>query len=148
MTASGEAPQALETPETKPDFLEVYARWVSPIYRYFRSHVGEDPLAEDLTSQLFLKAYQAWPRFEPKRSLAAWLFRIAHNLAMDHYRAARRSRNYLEEAALPSIPWGPSGPIGSPGPTPGTSLPCVSLPTPPGAPARTSWSSTHSRTVR
>ena len=99
MTASGEAPQALETPETKPDFLEVYARWVSPIYRYFRSHVGEDPLAEDLTSQLFLKAYQAWPRFEPKRSLAAWLFRIAHNLAMDHYRAARRSRNYLEQAA-------------------------------------------------
>jgi RNA polymerase sigma-70 factor (ECF subfamily) len=81
----------------KEDFLEVYDRWVTPIYKYFISHVGDTALAEDLTSQLFLKAWQAYPRFEGRASVSSWLFRIAHNLAMDHFRAAARDQKYLRQ---------------------------------------------------
>lgn len=81
----------------RPDFLEVYDRWVAPIYKYFLSRVGEEALAEDLTSQLFLKAYQAYPGFEQRGSVAAWLFTIARNLAMDHFRASQRKNLYLDQ---------------------------------------------------
>src|SRR6266516_3816044 len=47
--------------------------------------------AEDLTTQTFLKMLEAIGRFRFQAApFSAWLFRIAHNLAMDHFRASRR----------------------------------------------------------
>ena len=53
--------------------------------------VGNRHDAEDLTTQTFLKMLEAIGRFRWQSApFSAWLFRIAHNLAMDHFRAARR----------------------------------------------------------
>src|SRR5260370_28401536 len=50
--------------------------------------------AEDITAQVFMNAYQAYPRFETRNTTpAAWLFRIARNATLDHFRAhGRRDR--------------------------------------------------------
>src|SRR5260370_16761665 len=50
--------------------------------------------AEDITAQVFMNAYQAYPRFETRNTTpAAWLFRIARNATLDHFRAhGRRER--------------------------------------------------------
>src|SRR5437763_9047037 len=61
------------------------------IYSYLHMSVGNRHDAEDLTTQTFLKMLEAIGRFRWRSApFSAWLFRIAHNLAMDHFRAARR----------------------------------------------------------
>ena len=53
--------------------------------------VGNRHDAEDLTTQTFLKMLESIKRFRWQSApFSAWLFRIAHNLAMDHFRASRR----------------------------------------------------------
>jgi RNA polymerase sigma-70 factor (ECF subfamily) len=74
-------------------FDELYRLHVDGIYRYLHVRVGDSHDAEDLTTQTFLKMLESIGRYN-RRSVpfGAWLFRIAHNLAMDHFRTARRCR--------------------------------------------------------
>src|ERR1700750_639688 len=70
---------------------ELYLLHFDRIYSYLHMSVGNRHDAEDLTTQTFLKMLEAIGRFRWQCApLSAWLFRIAHNLAMDHFRAARR----------------------------------------------------------
>jgi RNA polymerase sigma-70 factor (ECF subfamily) len=70
---------------------ELYLLHFDRIYSYLHMSVGNRHDAEDLTTQTFLKMIEAIGRFRWRSApFSAWLFRIAHNLAMDHFRAARR----------------------------------------------------------
>jgi RNA polymerase sigma factor (sigma-70 family) len=61
------------------------------IYAYLHVSVGNKHDAEDLTTQTFLKMIESINKFRWQSApFSAWLFRIAHNLAMDHFRARRR----------------------------------------------------------
>ena len=61
------------------------------IYSYLHMSVGNRHDAEDLTTQTFLKMLEAIGRFRWRSApFSAWLFRIAHNLAMDHFRTTKR----------------------------------------------------------
>src|SRR3954452_4920079 len=61
------------------------------IYSYLHMSVGNRHDAEDLTTQTFLKMLEAIGRFRWQSApLSAWLFRIAPDLAMDHFRDPRR----------------------------------------------------------
>lgn len=61
------------------------------LYRYVRFHLPTADSAEDLTAEVFLRAIQAFDRFNPSLgSSRAWLFRIAHNALRDYERQARR----------------------------------------------------------
>src|SRR6058998_12924 len=61
------------------------------IYSYLHLSVGNRHDAEDLTTQTFLKMLESIGKFRWRSApFSAWLFRIAHNLAMDHFRATRR----------------------------------------------------------
>jgi RNA polymerase sigma-70 factor, ECF subfamily len=70
---------------------ELYLLHFDRIYSYLHMSVGNRHDAEDLTTQTFLKMLEAIGRFRWRKApFSAWLFRIAHNLAMDHFRATRR----------------------------------------------------------
>ena len=70
---------------------ELYLLHFDRIYSYLHMSVGNRHDAEDLTTQTFLKMLEAIGRFEWKAvPFSAWLFRIAHNLAIDHFRATKR----------------------------------------------------------
>src|SRR5258707_15236317 len=72
------------------------------IYSYLHLSVGNRHDAEDLTTQTFLKMLEAIGRFRWQSApFSAWLFRIAHNLAMDHFRASRR---WQPEEEVPEPP--------------------------------------------
>ena len=81
-------------PAERPPFEDLYREYLGRIYAYVRAQVGTAADAEDVTAQVFMNAYQAYPRFEPRHSTpAAWLFRIARNATLDHFRAhGRRER--------------------------------------------------------
>src|SRR6478752_505079 len=70
---------------------ELYLIHFDRIYSYLHMSVGNKHDAEDLTTQTFLKMLESIKRFRWQSApFSAWLFRIAHNLAMDHFRANRR----------------------------------------------------------
>src|SRR5712691_3777917 len=70
---------------------ELYLIHFDRIYSYLHVSVGNRHDAEDLTTQTFLKMLESIKRFRWQSApFSAWLFRIAHNLAMDHFRASRR----------------------------------------------------------
>lgn len=78
----------------RPAFEDLYRDYLGRIYSYVRAQVGSAADAEDVTSQVFMNAYQAYARFETRNSTpAAWLFRIARNATLDHFRSqGRRDR--------------------------------------------------------
>ena len=70
---------------------ELYLIHFDRIYSYLHMTVGNRHDAEDLTTQTFLKMLESIDRFRWQSvPFSAWLFRIAHNLCMDHFRANRR----------------------------------------------------------
>ena len=70
---------------------ELYLIHFDRIYSYLHVSVGNRHDAEDLTTQTFLKMLEKIGSFKWQSApFSAWLFRIAHNLAMDHFRASRR----------------------------------------------------------
>ena len=70
---------------------ELYLLHFDRIYSYLHLSVGNRHDAEDLTTQTFLRMLEAIGRFRWQSApFSAWLFRIAHNLAMDHFRSTRR----------------------------------------------------------
>ena len=76
----------------------LYDRHVDAIYRYVYYRVRNDAEAEDLTSDVFMRALKAIPRYEPRQAFLAWLYRIARNAIID--RARRGNRQVPFEDAL------------------------------------------------
>jgi RNA polymerase sigma-70 factor, ECF subfamily len=78
---------------------ELYLLHFDRIYSYLHMSVGNRHDAEDLTTQTFLRMLESIGRFRwGSAPFSAWLFRIAHNLAMDHFRASSR---WQPEEAVP-----------------------------------------------
>ena len=70
---------------------ELYLEHFDRIYSYLHMTVGNRHDAEDLTTQTFLRMLESIGKFRWQSApFSAWLFRIAHNLAMDHFRSRRR----------------------------------------------------------
>jgi RNA polymerase sigma-70 factor, ECF subfamily len=70
---------------------DLYLIHFDRIYSYLHMSVGSRHDAEDLTTQTFVKMLESIGRFRWQSvPFSAWLFRIAHNLAMDHFRSRRR----------------------------------------------------------
>ncbi|HEY3105354.1 MAG TPA: sigma-70 family RNA polymerase sigma factor [Gaiellaceae bacterium] len=81
---------------------ELYLMHFDRIYSYLQLSVGNRHDAEDLTNQTFVKMLESIDRFEWRKvPISAWLFRIAHNLAMDLFRSRRR---WQPEEEVPEPP--------------------------------------------
>ncbi len=93
--SDGPEPALLERAKrADPAALSVlYDDYVDRIYAYVYHRVGQADLAEDLTGQVFMRMLEAvrtgrgW-----ETSFSGWLYRIAHNLVIDHYRRRGRAR--------------------------------------------------------
>ncbi len=72
------------------EFGALYDRHFQQIYRFVYSRVREQTAAEDVTSEVFIKALKAMPRYQDTgRPFAAWLYQIAVNAIADRYRTLR-----------------------------------------------------------
>jgi RNA polymerase sigma-70 factor (ECF subfamily) len=68
----------------------LYACYVERITRYVYSRVTDHQLAEDITSRIFLKMLEKLDTYQVGQSpVIAWLYRMAHNAVIDHYRMKR-----------------------------------------------------------
>lgn len=72
-------------------FFRFYERYFAPVYRYVLASVGRHHDAEDITADVFTKAFRSIGRFrDESKPVTAWLFRIARNEIVDYHR--RRGR--------------------------------------------------------
>jgi len=85
-------------------FNQIYESYFDRIYRYIVFKTGNRNDAEDLTQQVFIKAFKAIPKYRWKGlPLSAWLFRIAHNQIVDYLRKeTKRSTLRLNEVMATS----------------------------------------------
>ena len=74
-----------------PDFESWFRDYREPVYRYVRFRVATREVAEDITSEVFMKALRSLSQYDRRRSAPqTWLLRIARNAVTDHLRVLRR----------------------------------------------------------
>lgn len=98
-------------------FEELVRRYQRPIVAYVYRMVGDYDSALDLAQEVFIKVYNSLGRYRPEFKFSTWIYRIAHNAAIDHLRRQGASRT--EEMEIE----GPEGttfekPLASKAPTP------------------------------
>ncbi|MFL6258029.1 MAG: RNA polymerase sigma factor [Pyrinomonadaceae bacterium] len=98
-------------------FEELVRRYQRPIVAYVYRMVGDYDSALDLAQEVFIKVYNSLERYRPEFKFSTWIYRIAHNAAIDHLRRQGASRT--EEIEVE----GPEGttfekPLASKAPTP------------------------------
>lgn len=83
-------------------FGGIYEAYYDRIFRYALARTGSPTEAEDLAAEVFLKAYEAIGSYSARGvPFGAWLFRIAHNLVVDHLRRRSRRPTTTLSDALP-----------------------------------------------
>ncbi|MCX6719959.1 MAG: sigma-70 family RNA polymerase sigma factor [Candidatus Staskawiczbacteria bacterium] len=86
-------------------FSQIYDHYIDKIYRFVYLKVNSQEIAEDITSRVFLKGWEAYKeKFEIRNSkfeiknMSAFLYQIARNAVVDHYRAKGRSKQVSIDA--------------------------------------------------
>ena len=67
----------------------LYEKYANPIYRYSFTRTGNTHIAEDITSQTFLSAFESFSKFRQNGNFGSWLFTIARNKVNDHFRRSK-----------------------------------------------------------
>lgn len=83
---------------SKQEFSAIYDQYIEKIYRFIYLKVSSEAVAQDLTSETFLRC---WKSFQKKRSdienISAFLYRIAHNLIVDYYKKREKQPSISTE---------------------------------------------------
>ena len=67
-------------------FRRVLDKYRRPVFALVRRMVSDEEDARDLAQEAFIRAFRHLDQFDPERRFSSWLFRIANNLCIDHYR--------------------------------------------------------------
>ena len=92
MTMERATPSPSVTEAERPilDWNQIYLDLAPRVYNYFRYRLGQEREVEDLTSRTFEKAWAARERYrQDLAGFSTWLFKIAQNLIVDHFRSQR-----------------------------------------------------------
>ncbi len=72
------------------EFINLYDTEMPRVYRYIAHHLGSAQEAEDITSEVFQRAFQNWPQLRQANSKRAWLMTVANHLVSDYFRRHAR----------------------------------------------------------
>jgi len=81
----------------------VWAELRARLRSYFRRHVADEHLAEDLLQETFVRVHRSLPELDEEERIAAWVFRVAKNLLVDQRRAAAAAVSELPEEVVASV---------------------------------------------
>ena len=80
-------------------FEELVRRYQRPIVSYVYRMTGDYDAALDLTQEVFIKVYNSLARYRPEYKFSTWIYRIAHNAAVDHLRRQPSRPQALDQTA-------------------------------------------------
>ena len=72
-------------------FDVLYGRWRRRLFRYIAHQCGQNGVNDELYQDIWLRVVNARQQYEPSARFSTWLFRIAHNRLVDHWRASNRT---------------------------------------------------------
>jgi RNA polymerase sigma-70 factor, ECF subfamily len=82
-------------------FGDLYERYASTIFRFVCLRLGSPEDAEDLTEDIFIRAYNNLPKYDERGiPFAAYLFQIARNALIDYYRKNRNSLTSIDDIEM------------------------------------------------
>ena len=82
-------------------FGKIYNTYIDRIYRYVYYQVKDRAVAEDLTQDIFTKAWEALDKFKWKgKPFIFWLYRIAHNRTMDYFREIKKNSRLIYQTVV------------------------------------------------
>jgi len=83
--------------------MQIYEHYFPPVYQFIQLRVGDPALAEDLTSEVFLKMVDALRGHNaPQHSLRGWIFRVARNVMSSHFGKIRQYPTITLEEWVPA----------------------------------------------
>lgn len=85
-------------------FRAVYDRYAGPVYAVAMSVLRDADLAADAVQETFIRAWRAADRYDPRQAVAPWLFTIARRVAVDMWRARRRTAALPPDDAVVALP--------------------------------------------
>jgi RNA polymerase sigma-70 factor (ECF subfamily) len=88
------------------EFKRFYEANFKRIYRFVAIRIGDRDLAEDLVSEIFVKALRAFGDYDETRSRSSWIYTIARNHLTNHYRTAGRTVTDEDIEDLPVADFG------------------------------------------
>jgi RNA polymerase sigma factor (sigma-70 family) len=80
----------------------LYERYQTPLYNFHLRMTGDRAASEDLVQEVFLRVLRFRNTFQGGSSFATWLYRIARNARVDHYRKGRREVGLEDEGEHPA----------------------------------------------
>lgn len=92
MLSMSHVPHVAHNTVDTQDLRHVYEEYLPVIYRFVYSKVGNREEAEDLTSQVFVKAIRSLDGARDPQSVQSWLFQVARTTIADHWREFYRLR--------------------------------------------------------
>ena len=88
-------------------FEQVVRRYQTPVTTFICRYIGDFYCAQDLAQEVFLRIFQAAPKFTPKAKVSNWVFRIAYNLSTNEMKHRKRIHGYHAEISAEG--WGLRG---------------------------------------
>ncbi len=90
------------TESTAEAFARLYEQYLPKVFRYISYRITDKHMAEDLTSTVFEKALTKFRTYSSEKAgFSTWIFSIARNTLIDHYRVNQKDPNVPLESAVP-----------------------------------------------
>ena len=84
----------------KEQYSKIYDQYINKIYRFVFLKVNSKEVAEDLTTEVFVRCWDKYRIGEEFENIQAFLYQVARNLVIDHYRIKGRDRTISTEYAV------------------------------------------------
>lgn len=91
----------MESRDIDLDFQNVFSEFQRPVYNYVLRMVKDHSLAEELTQDIFVKTYNSLPNFRGDSKISTWIFRIATNACLDHFRSRPHKKDEKTDLLSP-----------------------------------------------
>jgi RNA polymerase sigma-70 factor (ECF subfamily) len=78
-------------------FKVLYYRYFEALFRFLWRQTDDEELSKDLLQEIFSRVWKSRAHLDPRQSLKAYLYRIGHNLVIDHRRQSAHKPEYLED---------------------------------------------------
>ncbi|MGH9561245.1 MAG: RNA polymerase sigma factor, partial [Terracidiphilus sp.] len=82
----------------------LFDRYHTPLYNFYSKLTGDRTLSEDLVQEVFLRILRYRQSYQPGTPFRAWIYQIARNARVDHYRKTPRHISFEPEMAPPVLP--------------------------------------------